>query len=696
MKRRKNLLAVLLAAALMATAVPGSVLAAQTSVPKTQTASQAKETEAKEEETESTEKITVTKLTAPEMEKTKYKKGTKKKDMDLPEKLTGKGYKTEDGDKKAEDIKIKGITWKTDYSEDSKAGKYTFTAQLPKRYELAKDVSLPKITIEITDGSEETEAKTVPKETEAKEPEKKAEPKTAETKEPEKKVEPKAEEAKEPEKKAETKATEVKEPEKKAETKATEAKEPEEKAETKATEAKELEKKAETKATEVKKLEEKVETKATEVKEPEEKAETKITEAQETEKKPESKVLEEKAPETEKKAEIRTPEGKEEEEKKEVSAPESDLSELKITAFELKDAKITVDEEKQTITILMQKADADLKKLAPKVTVPEGVTVEPESEKEVDFSQSAATPVIYKLTKTADGSTREYKVTASICKHEWTPASCTTAAVCKLCQAEGEKALGHSFTEATCTEPKTCSRCHITEGSALGHDWTKATCAVKSTCTRCKLTQGELAKHSWSEWKVTTKATHEKKGKKERLCKVCGKEESKTLPKKNWIGEADKNKITGVDGTTSYATGANITFKAVGDRMDNKKPIEGDVRYKPVSWTCGTGKGDLSGDNSYSKTIQFTTAGDYTLRVTYERQAYKNGKWVKKGEEDVQSVTLKITGKTITTNSNTNAKTAAATGDNSPIRILAIVLLISLVLIIWMAVWNVRRKRNRK
>ena len=626
MKRRKNLLAVLLAAALMATAVPGSVLAAQTSVPKTQTASQAKETEAKEEETESTEKITVTKLTAPEMEKTKYKKGTKKKDMDLPEKLIGKGYKTEDGDKKTEDIKIKGITWKTDYTEDSKAGKYTFTAQLPKRYELVKDVSLPKITIEITDGSEETEAKTVPKETEAKEPEKKAEPKTAETKEPEKKVE----------------------------------------------------------------------TKATEAKEPEEIAETKITEAQETEKKPEPKVLEEKAPETKKKAEIRTPEGKEEEEKKEVSAPESDLSELKITAFELKDAKITVDEEKQTITILMQKADADLKKLAPKVTVPEGVTVEPESEKEVDFSQSAETPVIYKLTKAADGSTREYKVTASICKHDWTPASCTTAAVCKLCQAEGEKALGHSFTEATCTEPKTCSRCHITEGSALGHDWTKATCAVKSTCTRCKLTQGELAKHSWSEWKVTTKATHEKKGKKERLCKVCGKEESKTLPKKNWIGEADKNKITGVDGTTSYATGANITFKAVGDRMDNKKPIEGDVRYKPVSWTCGTGKGDLSGDNSYSKTIQFTTAGDYTLRVTYERQAYKNGKWVKKGEEDVQSVTLKITGKTITTNSNTNVKTAAATGDNSPIRILVIVLLISLVLIIWMAVWNVRRKRNRK
>ena len=74
--------------------------------------------------------------------------------------------------------------------------------------------------------------------------------------------------------------------------------------------------------------------------------------------------------------------------------------------------------------------------------------------------------------------------------------------------------------------------------------------------------------------------------------------------------------------------------------MDNKEPIEGDVRYKPVSWTCGTGKGALSSDNSYGKTIQFTTAGTYNLNVTYERQAYKNGKWVKKGEADVQTAQL--------------------------------------------------------
>ena len=82
--------------------------------------------------------------------------------------------------------------------------------------------------------------------------------------------------------------------------------------------------------------------------------------------------------------------------------------------------------------------------------------------------------------------------------------------------------------------------------------------------------------------------------KKERKCGICKKKETKTLPKINLIGEADNNKIEGLTNGGNYATGANITFKAVGDRMDNKAPIEGDVRYLPVSWTCGTGKGDLN------------------------------------------------------------------------------------------------------
>ena len=714
MKKRKNILAILLAVTLMASAAPGSVFTAQASEVKAQTASETKESEKKE-------KITVTKLTTPELEESKFERGTKKKDMKLPDKLSGKGYKSDGGDKKSEDIKIRDVTWKTDYTEDSEAGKYTFTAQLPKGYELAKDVTLPKLTIEIT-GGKETEKATEKKETAQSEAAKKeTEKNVKETEKSEKETDKKASESG---KKAETKATEAKESEKKTETKAAEAKESEKKTETKAAEAKESEKKTETKASEAKESEKKVETKASEVKESEKKTETKVTEAKESEKKTEIKTpetkgaeIEVRTPETKALKESDTPDAKsteesnapqtavpEEKESETASSgdktSESENAEFKITAFEVKDAKVTIDEEKKTITILMQKADADLKKLAPKVTVPEGVTVEPKSEAEVDFSASAETPVVYKLTKTADGTVAEYKATASICKHDWKDATCTEAAVCKNCGAVGTAALGHDWKDATCTEPAVCKRCGATGAAALGHDWTKATCAVKSTCTRCKITQGELAKHSWSKWKVVTKATHSKKGKQERLCKVCGKEETKTLPKKNWIGEADNNEITGLNGTGSYSTGTNITFKAVGDRMDNKEPIEGDIRYKPVSWTCGTGSGDLNGDNGYSKTIQFTTAGDYTLKVTYERQTYKNGKWVKKGDSDVQSAALKITGKTITnangTRSNSNVKTAAATGDNSPIVILAVILAVSLVIFIWMAVINRRRRRDRK
>ena len=599
------MLAVMLAAALLTTMTPGNVYQVQAAQTEKEASSEAAKADSKESKKE---KISVISISVPKPEQTSFIKGTKKKDMKLPKELKARGYKKDD-EKKAEDIKIKDVTWKSDYKEDSAAGKYTFTAELPEEYKLAKDVILPKITIEI----------------------------------------------KEPEKKQETKASE-----KQTET---QKKEPEKKQKTKASE----------KQTETQK------------KEPE-KADGKTKDATTgagTSGQEESGTT------------------KPSEGESETKPVKTEDKQMKFTTFEVKDAKVTVDEQKGTITILMQKSDADLKKLTPKFTVPEGITVNPASETETDFSASTETPIVYTLTrKASDGTneTKEYKVTASICKHDWKEATCTEAAVCKNCGMTGTAALGHDWKEATCTEAAVCKRCGITGAAALGHDWTKATCAVKSTCTRCKITQGGLAAHTWSKWKVTVKAAHAKKGKKERLCKVCGKEETRTLPKKNWIADADNNKIKGLNSTGSYTTGANITFKAVGDRMDNKEPIEGDVRYKPVSWTCGTGKGALSSDNSYGKTIQFTTAGTYNLNVTYERQAYKNGKWVKKGEADVQTAQLKITGGTVKNSngsrSTSTVKTGAATGDNSPIILFGVILVISLGIVIWMFVLKVRRRKK--
>ena len=661
MKRRKNILALLLAVKFMATAMPGSAIAAPVDGQITEVSAKAGT-----EKAEKKEQIRVISITDPKLEKGSFARGTKVKDMKLPDKLSARGYKEKDS-KKAEDIKIKDVTWKTDYKEDSTAGKYTFTAQITDDYKLAKDVVLPKLTIEIT----EAQTKTT---------EKQPETKAAETKQPE----TKATEAKKPEMKTTEKTPEVKKPETKVTEKETEVRKPE----TKATE-----KKPETKISE-----NQPETKAAEQKQPETKADAKAKDAKSTESEKESET---KQSET-KESETKQSETKESETKE----SETENTNLKITAFEVKDAKVTIDEEKQTITVLMQKSDTDLKKLAPKITVPAGVTVDPASEKEVDFSASDKIPVIYKLSRTAeDGKTvtREYKVTATICKHDWKEATCTEAAICKLCGVTGEAALGHDWKEATCTEAAICKRCGIKGSAALGHDWTKATCKVKSTCKRCKITRGKLAAHTWSKWKVTAEATHEKKGKKERKCGICKKKETKTLPKINLIGEADNNKIEGLTNGGNYATGANITFKAVGDRMDNKAPIEGDVRYLPVSWTCGTGKGDLNETNAYARTLQFTTAGTYTLNVTYERQLYKDGKWIAKGDADVQTVQLNVTGNTITNStnkgasgSNSNVRVAAVTGDNSPIVLLSIVLAASLAALIALFVSGIRRKNNRK
>ena len=428
MKRRKNILAVLLAVTVMATAMPGSAIAAPVDGQTTEVSAKAGT-----EKAEKKEQIRVISITDPKLEKGSFARGTKVKDMKLPDKLSARGYKEKDS-KKAEDIKIKDVTWKTDYKEDSTAGKYTFTAQITDDYKLAKDVVLPKLTIEIT----EAQTKTT---------EKQPETKAAETKQPETKA-------------AEAKKPETKISEKQPETKATEAKKPE----TKTTE----------KTPEVKKPETKVTEKETEVRKPETKAtekkpETKISEKQ-PETKADAKAKDAKSTESEKESETKQSETKESETKQsetkesETKESETENTNLKITAFEVKDAKVTIDEEKQTITVLMQKSDTDLKKLAPKITVPAGVTVDPASEKEVDFSASDKIPVIYKLTRTAeDGKTvtREYKVTATICKHDWKEATCTEAAICKLCGVTGEAALGHDWKEATCTEAAVCKRCGI-------------------------------------------------------------------------------------------------------------------------------------------------------------------------------------------------------------------------------------------
>ena len=101
MKRRKNILAVLLAVTVMATAMPGSAIAAPVDGQTTEVSAKAGI-----EKAEKKEQIRVISITDPKLEKGSFARGTKVKDMKLPDKLSARGYKEKDS-KKAEDIKIK-------------------------------------------------------------------------------------------------------------------------------------------------------------------------------------------------------------------------------------------------------------------------------------------------------------------------------------------------------------------------------------------------------------------------------------------------------------------------------------------------------------------------------------------------------------------------------------------------------------
>lgn len=106
-------------------------------------------------------------------------------------------------------------------------------------------------------------------------------------------------------------------------------------------------------------------------------------------------------------------------------------------------------------------------------------------------------------------------------KHNFSPATCTTAATCTKCGETNGSALGHNFSKATCTEAGICRRCGATQGSALGHKWVDADCETPMTCSRYGETDGKALGHSWTDATCTEAKT----------CAVCGAEVSREISK---------------------------------------------------------------------------------------------------------------------------------------------------------------------
>ena len=116
----------------------------------------------------------------------------------------------------------------------------------------------------------------------------------------------------------------------------------------------------------------------------------------------------------------------------------------------------------------------------------------------------------------------------------------------------------------------------------------------------------------------------------------------------------NENRITGIRNGQIIKVNKNIKFTAEGGGMNIEEPIEGDVRYVPVKWQ-GLSEGTWK-KAPYMATVRAEKNGTYTLKVTFDRQVYKDGKWVSDGEDDIKSIQVKAT---------ETGKAAVKTGDGT-------------------------------
>ena len=143
------------------------------------------------------------------------------------------------------------------------------------------------------------------------------------------------------------------------------------------------------------------------------------------------------------------------------------------------------------------------------------------------------------------------------------------------------------------------------------------------------------------------------------------------------------NTITGL--STSYNKGATVTFTMNGAGADNPSE-EGNERYVPVKYKIGSSEVKFEDNQSpkLTKSFPISTAGNYSLTVTFQKQVYdaETGKWKNvDGVTDTKTVTIKVnatatatptptakpTTTTTTTTSTTSKAKNAKTGDETPV-----------------------------
>ena len=281
-------------------------------------------------------------------------------------------------------------------------------------------------------------------------------------------------------------------------------------------------------------------------------------------------------------------------------------------------------------------------------------------------------------------------------------ATCTTAgekvtkcSVCdKVLSTEEIPATGHKFgeyevvTEATCSKDglkrRTCSVCNEVEEvkiPATGKHTAVTEITKKATCTtagekvtKCSVCDKVLSTeeipatgHKYSDYVIKKDATETEDGILERTCTVCGETEKVTIPKLESLKTEVKDEKAENPLASQYTKGEDITFTAIGIGMDNVNPQAGDMRYVPAKWSINP-SGEWT-SAPYTATFAVANAGDYELKVVYNREVYKDGKWVADGVTITSKTAITIAEKAETpdngNNGNINNDSTTPSGDAS-------------------------------
>lgn len=295
-----------------------------------------------------------------------------------------------------------------------------------------------------------------------------------------------------------------------------------------------------------------------------------------------------------------------------------------------------------------------------------------------------------------------------LCKHADTEevvkeaVTCTkdgvTEVICKKCgdliDTKTVKSTGHKFgeyevvTEATCSKDglkrRTCSVCNEVEEvkiPATGNHTAVTEVTKKATCTtagekvtKCSVCDKVLSTeeipatgHKYSDYVIKKDATETEDGILERTCTVCGETEKVTIPKLESLKTEVKDEKAENPLASQYTKGEDITFTAIGIGMDNVNPQAGDMRYVPAKWSINP-SGEWT-SAPYTATFAVANAGDYELKVVYNREVYKDGKWVADGVTITSKTAITIAEKAETpdngNNGNTNNDSTTPSGDAS-------------------------------